>query len=1245
MVPDEKHLSADQIAWLLEVARDSRGDGGKSTDSNSARLHLASCVECQRLLAMHKEWEGAFDRVRGHGPSEATASCPRDEDVIGVAGGAVAGPRSEDLLSHIATCSHCGHLFRVMHEAFAADVSAHDKTFIGKLASADPDWQRKLVARCFQISNFETPPEATSKSGFQDDVQYGLLNTRTPLRDRLTQRILRVTSVPSAIMWSAAIVLVVVLGVLLTVRSRAETDVDRMLADAYSEKRLIEPRIVGARYAPLREDRGDTDDDPQPLVDANSLIKKKLKADPNDPKWLHAKGQVYLLRLKYGDAIEFLQRALEREPNSTAIMTDLASAYYERAASNPDRKMDYGIAIDYLGRVLKQKPDDPIALYNRALAEGKLDLYEPAILDWQHYLRIDSASPWAEQARQNLQSVQKQVSTKRSSLAQPTARPSQLVTWSGGSIVEDEIDARIEDYQRTAIIEWLPQVFTVAKETGKNRDGMIALIDLAKVLRDRHDDSWLSELLSSSHHYPFGLAVDQLALSIEDNESGDYAAGRTAASKSRVLFETAHNPAGELRAEEEQLYSSHLLYDGQDCLSLERDLDRRLSRTTYRWLQSQVSLELANCEYLAGNLGAARMALDRGVKLATDFQYEDLRLRGLGFEAESTGDVGDPQSGFNLAVKGLDRFWSGRADVMKGYNFYTDLDTAADTLRLPDLQVTIWAQATALIDLHPDLVQRAMAHRWYGNSAFLAERTDVAEREFAIASALFQKAPKTDAASRGRMEAEIWLASLESREGKFETANERLDHVRDQLNAAPSFETELGFYTTKAELDVRRLDLLTAKSSIQSAIYLAEWALRSFPSKFERLQWSKQTDRTYRTLVLWELRRGDAEGAIELWEWYKGSDSRAPTNQSLSSPRIDSTTVPDARSAPDIEIPETVRLRRTELHDRTVISYVIFPDGIGIWLYDDRGIYFQWVRQPSHELEILVEQFRRLCATRDSDLTVLRALGRSLYDVLLSPMKDRIDPGRILVFELDGILSAIPMEVLVDRNGHYIGESSAVIISPGLYEALSAHSDSAVTEKSKVLIVSVPVVAIPNYAVLTDAENEVEDVAGHFRSYRWLRGQAATLDIIRRELRESAVFHFTGHAVAAAEMSGLLLAGTDSRTLRPPLIQATSFEPQDLKNLRLVVLAACDTWGGPYAETSGTEELTQSFLRARVSYVVAGRWHVDSEETADFMHEFYSDLVGGKSAPAALHYAQLHTAAKSSSIHPFYWAAFGVQGY
>ena len=54
---------------------------------------------------------------------------------------------------------------------------------------------------------------------------------------------------------------------------------------------------------------------------------------------------------------------------------------------------------------------------------------------------------------------------------------------------------------------------------------------------------------------------------------------------------------------------------------------------------------------------------------------------------------------------------------MKGYNLYFNLESAAEDLRLPYFQVALLREATALIDQHPDVLQRAMAHRWYGNAA------------------------------------------------------------------------------------------------------------------------------------------------------------------------------------------------------------------------------------------------------------------------------------------------------------------------------------------------------------------------------------------------------------------------------------------------------------------------------------------------------------------------------------------------
>src|SRR5205814_259318 len=154
----------------------------------------------------------------------------------------------------------------------------------------------------------------------------------------------------------------------------------------------------------------------------------------------------------------------------------------------------------------------------------------------------------------------------------------------------------------------------------------------------------------------------------------------------------------------------------------------------------------------------SKQALDLGTRLAKESAFSELYVRGLGFQADAAASLGDTQTGFSLASNGLDLFWSSHIGVMKGYNLYTDLDTAADMLRLPYLHVALWSEATSLIDPHPDVVQKAMAHRWYGNAAYLADMPELASQEFSKASSLFSSAPPTEATLRGTLDADIWLA-------------------------------------------------------------------------------------------------------------------------------------------------------------------------------------------------------------------------------------------------------------------------------------------------------------------------------------------------------------------------------------------------------------------------------------------------------------------------------------------------------
>jgi len=119
---------------------------------------------------------------------------------------------------------------------------------------------------------------------------------------------------------------------------------------------------------------------------------------------------------------------------------------------------------------------------------------------------------------------------------------------------------------------------------------------------------------------------------------------------------------------------------------------------------------------------------------------------------------------------------------------------------------------------------------------------ELATAEFAKASRLFAEAPPTEATIRGQMDADIWLAGLETRRGDVESARTHLQQVQRNLERAPSFGPEIGYYTTLADLTLRTNDSEATESALRSAVYLAEWALHTFPSDLARRQWAKQTD-------------------------------------------------------------------------------------------------------------------------------------------------------------------------------------------------------------------------------------------------------------------------------------------------------------------------------------------------------------------------------------------------------------------
>jgi CHAT domain-containing protein/tetratricopeptide (TPR) repeat protein len=1219
--PFDKHLDSNELDTLVSLQETSASASAELSESDlrEAQRHVESCQDCSRKLQRHQFVHSEILRMRMPNPSPPSRSCMGDAEWLEVAAGLLPEAKTRELMKHAAQCGHCGPLLKNAAEALIDEATPSEEALLASLQSVRPEWRKNMAATLRDGVRDEQPKSSWWKALFVW---------------------------PAPAYAFGGIVLVAALA-WIGMRAFHPPSAEQLLARAYTEHRTLEVRIPGATYAPMRTERGvgySDFDKPTSLLKAKDLIGEALSKNPNDPKWLQARARAELLDGNYEGAIRSLHHALEIQPHSPSLLTDMGSAYFVRGEST-NRPIDYGNAIEVFGEALARSPDDPIALFNRALACERMFLYNQAVDDWEHYLRIDSQGGWSEEARKRLAALQEKLQGHEKSQSEPLLTPAEVGRADNDPAIRAKVEGRIEEYLHIAVAEWLPNAYRETSAQELANEARTAVRVLGKIAETSHGDLWLSGLVSNTRNPSFPSAVLALASSVRAADKGDYSEQRISAHRASLLFHSTGNLAGELRAQAQEVYADHLLYEGPPCMSLVRRLMPELERGSFTWLQTEMALEEMNCAGLVGDMGTHQAALAMAISLAIKHQYLTLYLRGLGFESDRSASLGDATKAFSLASEGLRLFWSAPVQVMEGYNFYTDLDTAADNLRLPNLQVVLWKQATEVIDSSSDILQRAMAHRWYGNSAYLADRPLLAEQEFAKASALFAAAPPTAATLRDRMDAEIWQARIETRHGDVNRAGTRLEQAQPILDSAPSFVTEVNFYNTEAEVNMRRSDYSATESSLRSAVFLAEWALNSFTSEIERRQWAEQTQSTYRGLVAWTFRQRDATSALELWEWYKGALLRAKRHAISGSSKVfEISTPPDVHEAPVLPTPTRVSDQLPLLSGQTVIAYAAFPDGMAVWAYDDRGIMSRWIDRPLPQVLDLFIRFREICSDPSSDLLVLRETARSLYDLLIAPVEERVESGRVLVFEPDEALGNIPFEALVDRNGHYLAERNAIVISPGLYQTNELRPVTAVTSESPALVVSVPSPGESGWAALADAQREAETVAANFRSARLLKGSDASLAAIRQNLHAVSIFHFAGHAVSSPERDGLVLVDRDPHTQRARLLNAQSLPDGDIDRLQLAVLSACQTDTRPDASESGNEGLAKALLHGGVPHVITSRWNIDSSQTATLMKKFYSGLLSGGDAANSLRNAELALAAQLDSQHPYYWAAFELQG-
>jgi CHAT domain-containing protein len=150
------------------------------------------------------------------------------------------------------------------------------------------------------------------------------------------------------------------------------------------------------------------------------------------------------------------------------------------------------------------------------------------------------------------------------------------------------------------------------------------------------------------------------------------------------------------------------------------------------------------------------------------------------------------------------------------------------------------------------------------------------------------------------------------------------------------------------------------------------------------------------------------------------------------------------------------------------------------------------------------------------------------------------------------------------------------------------------------------------------------------------------------ELRNYRIIHFATHArfnETEPGLSGLIFSQLDDEArARDGFVRL-----HDIYDLRLpaelVVLSACDTALGKEIEGEGIVGIVRGFMYAGSKRVVASFWQVADAATSELMNQFYVEMLTNGLVPSdALRRAQLYIKRQPKWHHPFYWAAFSLQG-
>jgi CHAT domain-containing protein len=305
------------------------------------------------------------------------------------------------------------------------------------------------------------------------------------------------------------------------------------------------------------------------------------------------------------------------------------------------------------------------------------------------------------------------------------------------------------------------------------------------------------------------------------------------------------------------------------------------------------------------------------------------------------------------------------------------------------------------------------------------------------------------------------------------------------------------------------------------------------------------------------------------------------------------------------------------------------------------------------------------------DIAGLNSRAAELYQWLIAPISEQLDPNSELCIVPDGLLQNLPFASLVSpETKRYLIEDFSLVTNPSasvFARTLEISCDKQLSGSGSFLGLANPRFnqqRYPKLHPLPSSDEELERIQSFYPDRRILsRGQATESSLVN-QIGKYEIVHLATHALSdkhSSLFSAIVLADEGDRQAgdrqaeeqnpgKPAFdgaLRAHEIYRLKPERTRLVLLSSCSSGLGDQTRNEAMGGLAQAFLVAGVPTVVASLWDIDDESTAALMEKLHAthrmkNLAFGRSLrQAQISYLQ---SAPVPRRHPYFWASFIVTG-